>query len=52
MQHPNKHTRNTHEKTDEKFGTDTCNICVQPLQYVQHPNLSFQHPYETLTTYF
>jgi hypothetical protein len=36
MQHPNKHT---------------CNIRIQPLQHMQHPDLHLQHPRETLATY-
>jgi hypothetical protein len=51
MRHPNKHTCNICLKTNETFGTDACNIHVQPLQYVQHSNLLLQHPYETLATY-
>jgi hypothetical protein len=51
MQHPDKHTCNVRLKKDETLGTDACNIRVQPLQYMQHPDLFFQHPYETLETY-
>jgi hypothetical protein len=36
------------EKTDETFGTHTCNICVLPLQHMQHPDLLLQYPYEQL----
>jgi hypothetical protein len=47
MQHPNKHTCNVRlEKTDETFGTDACNIRVEPLQHMQHPDLLLQHTYE------
>ena len=39
------------EKTDEALGTDVCNIRVQPLQHMQHPDLLLQHPHETIETY-
>ena len=52
MQHPAKHTCNIRlKKTDETLGTKVCNIRVQPLKYMQHLDLLFQHPYETLATY-
>ena len=51
MQHPNKHTYNIRLEKDKIFGTDACNIRVQPLQHVQHPDLLLKHPYETLATY-
>jgi hypothetical protein len=52
MQHPDKHTcKHTSEKTDEIFRIDTCNIHVQPLQYIQHLNLVLQHQYEVLAIY-
>ena len=48
MQHPNKHTCNIRQKkTDETLRTGACNICVQPLQHVQHHDLFLQHPYQT-----
>ena len=40
--------QHTSEKTDETLGIDTCNIHVQPLQHMQHPDLFLQHPSETL----
>ena len=39
------------EKTNETLGTDAYNIRVQPLQYMEHPDILLQHPYETLETY-
>ena len=30
-----------YKKTDERLGIDACNICVQPLQHIQYPNLPF-----------
>jgi hypothetical protein len=33
-------------KTDGTLGTDACNIRVQPLQHMQHPDLFLQHPCE------
>jgi hypothetical protein len=39
------------ENTDETLGTDACNICVQPLQHMQHPDLLLQYPSKTLATY-
>jgi hypothetical protein len=38
-------------KTDETLRTVACNIRVQPLQHMQHPDLLLQHPYERLATY-
>jgi hypothetical protein len=29
----------------------TCNVRVQPLQYMQYPNLLLQYPHETIKTY-
>jgi hypothetical protein len=50
MQHPDKHTYNIRpENIEETFVTDLCNIRVQPLQYMQYPNLFLQHPSETLS---
>jgi hypothetical protein len=52
MQHPDKHTYNIHlKKTDKTLATEVCNISVQPLQYMQHPDLLLQDPLETLATY-
>jgi hypothetical protein len=49
MQHPSKtHLQHTSEKIDETLGTSACNIRVQSLQHMQHPDLFLQHPYETL----
>jgi hypothetical protein len=40
MQHPDKHTCNMRPKnTDETLVTDLCDIRVQPLQHMQHPDL-------------
>jgi hypothetical protein len=39
------------KKTNETLGIDACNVRVQPLQHMQHPDLFLQHPYETLATY-
>jgi hypothetical protein len=46
-----KHLQHMCKKTDETLGIDACNISVQPLQYMQHPNLLLQHPHETNETY-
>jgi hypothetical protein len=52
MQLLNKYTYNIClKKIDETLGTNVCNINVQPLQHMQHPDLFLQNPYETLTTY-
>jgi hypothetical protein len=51
MQHLEKHLQHTSKETNETLGTEACNIRVQPLQHMQHPDLYFQHQYETLATY-
>ena len=52
MQHLDKHTcKHISEKTDETFRTDSCNMRVQPLQHMQHPDLVLKHTYETLAAY-
>jgi hypothetical protein len=45
------HVQHTSKKTNETLGTEACNIRVQSLQHMQHPDLLFQHQYETLVTY-
>jgi hypothetical protein len=39
------------ENTDETLGTYASNVCVQPLQHMQHLDLLLQHPCETTETY-
>jgi hypothetical protein len=39
------------KKIDETLGIDACNIRVQPLQRMQHPDLLLQHPHEIIETY-
>jgi hypothetical protein len=52
MQYPDEtHLQHMYEKTEETLGTDICNISVQPLQHMQHPDLFLQYPYKTLATY-
>ena len=52
MQHLDKtRLQHTSENTDEILGIDLYNICVQPLQQMQHPDLLLQHLYETIVTY-
>jgi hypothetical protein len=46
MQHPDKHTCMRPENIDETLVTNLCNIRVQPLQHMQHPDLLLQHPSE------
>jgi len=44
MQHLDKRTYNMRpENTDETLVVDLCNIRVQLLQHMQHPNLLLQH---------
>jgi hypothetical protein len=38
------------EKTDKTLETKACNIRVQPLQHMQHPDLFLQHIYEISET--
>jgi hypothetical protein len=38
------------EKIDETLRIGACNIHVQPLQHVQHPDLLLQHTSETSET--
>jgi hypothetical protein len=52
MEHPNKNTCNKRlEKIDEISRIEACNIRVQPLQHIQHPDPLLQHLYKTLPTY-
>jgi hypothetical protein len=52
MEHPDEHTCNIRlKKIDETLGTDTCNIRVQSLKHMQHPDLPLQHLHETFETY-
>jgi hypothetical protein len=39
------------EKADETFRTFACNIRVQPVQHMQHPDLVLQYSYKTLATF-
>ena len=39
------------EKTDETLEIEACNIRVQPLQHMKHPDLLLQYPYETIVIY-
>jgi hypothetical protein len=49
-EHPDKHACNMRpENTDKTLVTDLCNVRVQPLQHMQHPDLLY--PSETLATY-
>jgi hypothetical protein len=52
MEHPTKHACKIGKKTEKKtLETEPCNICVQQLQHMQHPDLLLEYPYETLATY-
>jgi hypothetical protein len=36
--------QHTSENNDKTLGTNICNIRVQPLQHMKHPDLLLQHP--------
>ena len=56
MQHPDKYSCNIRrKKTNETLRTGACNIRVQPLQHVQHPdyfcNIRMKHLQHTSKTF-